>query len=170
MSKDEMVYVSKEKPVIIHHNKEAYIERKITESGIKVKDAYKKSNKLLIHIRNRWFKYKFPFDNIWYNKDLKQLKTDTIIVWDPVMTANFVKWISELHPDKRIIFWYWNPVRKSVNPELLSDNVCEKWTYSLNDCKKYGLNYNTTFYFKELAVDNKNLDYDIYFVGKDKER
>ena len=142
----------------------------MVDRGIQVENAYKKSNMFLRTIRRMWFRYKFPFEPIWFNKNLHQLDCNTIIVWDPVMTVDFVRWLRKIHPNKRIIFWYWNPVRRSVNPKLLTDDICEKWSYSLRDCERFNLKYNTTFYFKELRAPKAKPIWDILFVGKDKGR
>ena len=158
------------KPVIIHHNKECYFEKKMSESGIEVINAYRNCHFLLRFFRRIWNRYRIPFHTIWFNKNIEKVNHEPIIIWDPVITASFVEWVREIHPHKRIILWYWNPVENSINPSLLSEQICEKWSYSRSDCKQYLLNYNTTFYFKELSASDEKPHYDVFFIGKDKGR
>ena len=100
---------------------------------------------------------------------------DTIIIFDDCVKEKRINWlIANKYKEKRLVFYYWNPVSESINPKLLPPTF-EKWSYSLTDCKKYGMNYNPTFSFKEL-FDNTLLSptniskYDVVFIGKDKGR
>ena len=80
---------------------------------------------------------------------------DKIIVFDTHCTPRYLNWLCEKQPDKRIIFWYWNPVR-SRDKEGLLDKLykrIEVWTYSEKDAKQYGLRLNTQFYFDSLASE-----------------
>lgn len=158
------------KPVIIHYNNKSYFEKKMIDEGFEVLNAYKKTNFVTRNIRKYWFKFNFPFSSLWFNKQLKNINIKEIIIWDPVITENFVRWVRRCHPKKRIIFWYWNPAKKSLNPEKLTESVCEKWTYSLSDAHRYNMKYNATFYFSRLKAPQNEVKYDILFIGKDKGR
>lgn len=76
------------------------------------------------------------------------MQTDTIIVFDGHARKEFLKWVSEVNPGKRLIFWCWNTVEEIEKNLLLKDipNEFEIWSYSHYDCNKYGLRYNTTFF------------------------
>lgn len=158
------------KIMIIHHNKNEYFEKKMFQCGIQVVNAYMECNKFLRIIRRLCFKYRNPSRYVWFNKELNNLKYNTIIIFDSLINVDFIQWIKKNNPNKRIILWYWNPVRNSINPKLLNQDICEIWSYSLTDCKNYKLQYNTTFYFKKLYVPKKEPVYDIFFIGKDKGR
>ncbi|HCF38752.1 MAG TPA: hypothetical protein DER56_06830, partial [Thermosipho africanus] len=158
-------------PQIIRFNKNWYFDDLIDGENIKILPAYKKANSFLRVLRKLHLEYSIPFKNIWFNEgEIKEINNETIIVFDSVVNEEFIKYLKRIHPKKRIIFWYWNPVRNSVDPSKLTSDLCEKWSYSLVDCKKYNFKYNTTFYFKELVVPKTKPVYDIFFIGKDKGR
>ena len=72
--------------------------------------------------------------------------------------------------NNRIIYWYWNPVRSCVFPDKLDRKDCELWSFSKEDCEKYQLRYNSTYYF--VAPDDcvSGTDTDLFFIGADKGR
>lgn len=103
-----------------------------------------------------------------YNQALCGIE-DCIVVFDSNMTNSFLQWLRKNNKKARIIFWYWNPVRKSLNPMEIPEGI-EIWSYSKSDCEKYKLRYNTQFYFKELILNGKEQKYDVFFAGVDKGR
>lgn len=160
---------------IIYNDNNSYFAKVIQRNGIQVFSAYKPSNVISRILRKIHFNLKLPGSNIWFleNKMLKNF--DTIIIFDVVMRFEYISFIRKKYPQKRLILWYWNPVRNSIDQNLFSTDICEKWSYSLEDCKKYNLKYNTTFYFEELTniykgKDRNELCCDILFVGRDKGR
>lgn len=159
---------------LIHNVNNSYFREMMIRRGYKVFSAYKKKNIFLRQLRKKHLSSKLPFVNMWFKIDLNELdKYQNIIIFDATLSHRFVEYINNKFPNKRLIFWYWNPVHKSINPNLLR-NICELWTYSLYDSKKYNLNYNTTFYFSDMSskISQKNdyENYDIYFIGRDKGR
>jgi hypothetical protein len=70
----------------------------------------------------------------------------------------------------RIIIWYWNPVDKFTDPRKTNVTNCEFWSFDKNDCKKYNLNYISTYYFSNIHINNTIVENDVYFVGADKGR
>jgi hypothetical protein len=72
--------------------------------------------------------------------------------------------------DQRVILWYWNPAIKCINPDSINYNNSELWSFDTNDCLLHNMSYNTTFYFDNIYLSNRDLLYDILFVGKDKGR
>ncbi|WP_313119807.1 hypothetical protein [Proteiniclasticum ruminis] len=166
---------NKEEFAVIHYDKNSYFANLIHDLGYTVVSAYKKINFAKRVIRKIHFKSSCPKKEIWFNKKYDLDKFDSLIIFDAAVNYELVKYIKKIYPDKRVILWYWNPVRNSIDPTLLSSEICEKWSYSLEDCKKYNLKYNTTFYFEELTniykgKDRNELCYDILFVGRDKGR
>lgn len=96
---------------------------------------------------------------------------DTILIFASKRT-DYVKSLAEKYPLKRIIIWYWNPVSRCFNPKDLKYDNVEFWSFDKADCKKYGLKYNSTFYFKNIKVKEIDINkvYDIIFLGLDKGR
>src|SRR5665648_774160 len=161
----------KSKIAIVTYDKNTFIYTLINKKGIKVINVYKKANSLLRILRRVHSKMKLPLINIWLNNELKKLKNfEIIMIFDATLTDSFIKQMKKDLPNKRFIFWYWNPVRSSVKPELLPDDICEKWSYSPKDCEKYHLHHNTTFYFNEICSKDTTIKYDIFFIGTDKGR
>lgn len=76
---------------------------------------------------------------------------DKIIIFDTYSKPRMVDWLCKKWPDKRIIFWYWNPVNGSGLREQVPERV-EFWSYSKEDCKKFGFRYNTQFFFDCLSA------------------
>ncbi|MDK2934960.1 MAG: hypothetical protein PWP27_2770 [Clostridiales bacterium] len=81
-----------------------------------------------------------------------------------------VKFIRRKNPDVRIIVWYWNPVDKCVGLDQFSDVDCEIWSFDEEDCARYGLKYNTQYYFNNVSLKTIQDKFDVFFVGGDKGR
>ena len=101
---------------------------------------------------------------------------DKIIVFDTLVTQPYLTWLCERFPDRRIIFWYWNPVGGDRKFELFPRRV-EIWSYSPEDCKRYGFRRNTQFYFDSVARDAEGTgkrpvssDPVVLFLGREKGR
>lgn len=73
--------------------------------------------------------------------------------------------------NKRIIHWYWNPVSsEETRPDKISGYDCDLFSFDQNDCKKYGMNYVSTYYFSSIQFPENIINNDIYFIGADKGR
>ena len=107
-----------------------------------------------------------------YNQKLKNVAADVIIIFDAHVRVQFLKWILGNNSDKRIILWLWNTIEEIGNHIPLKEvpDEIEIWSYSLYDCRKYGLIYNTTFYPYSIDCNLKSTKYDVCFIGKDKGR
>lgn len=107
-----------------------------------------------------------------YNPALSDIPARTIIVFDSHARQDFLLWLQQNNPGRRLIFWYWNSVREASR-HLPLDSIpqgYEKWTYSLHDSKAYGMRYNTTFYSSGRRLPDVPVSKDVVFVGKDKGR
>jgi hypothetical protein len=82
----------------------------------------------------------------------------------------YLVWLRKKNLKKRIVLFYGNPVNRTINPDLIPDDCCEKWSWDLGDCENYGMNYVRSGYWEGLKVTKKVLLYDIVFVGRDKGR
>lgn len=100
---------------------------------------------------------------------------DKIIVFDTHVTPPYLYWLCKRYPDKRIIFWYWNPAKEDRMFDLFPRRV-EIWSYSPSDCEKYGFRYNSQFYFECIARQQHKKNRRTYkqptvcFVGREKGR
>ncbi len=88
---------------------------------------------------------------IFYPRPKFKKGDDKIIVFDTYSTVRLVNWLCENWPDKRIIFWYWNPVNNFLIQEQVPKRV-EFWSYSKADCELHGFRHNTQFFFDCLAA------------------
>jgi hypothetical protein len=86
------------------------------------------------------------------------------------VTEDYLKWLKQQLTSSRLVFWYWNPVKKSLPPGKVGININEKWSYSPADCKEYHLSYNSQFYFSSLKLPVAEIHYDVFFLGRDKGR
>lgn len=146
------------------------------ESDIKVCSIYKngfiikKAIQRLIVKKRLKSLYKYAFDESWYENQKE--KCDIIIIEALKGKRNVIEYLVESFPDSRIVLWYWNTVNEyTIDP---NDDICKKcelWSFDEQDCKKYGMYYNSQYYNKKINVNkNMNIVNDIYFIGQDKGR
>ena len=84
--------------------------------------------------------------SFFYPKPVFKGDDDKIIVFDTYASSRLISWLSDTWPDKRVIHWYWNPVYYSGLKIQIPKRV-EMWSFSKTDCAKYGMRYNTQFFF-----------------------
>ena len=151
--------------------KKDYVFDGIKASGFDIVIPYKDRNIVLRLLREVWTRLKLPKVSIWYNKAVKALDTDVIIVKDPLMTADYMAWLRAQHPDKKIIFDYDNRVRRSLDPEKVRPYADEIWSYDQDDCRDYALRHKGSSYLDVYRVDPAaEPDIDVLYVGRDKGR
>ena len=133
---------------------------------------------------NEWIRYisilhiqklNLPGYSFWYGDWKKNIKEfNNIILFDRNYNWNIIKYIHKKNAQCRIIVWYWNPIAKITRVPAQYRKYCEEWSFDLEDCKKYGLQYNTQFSFSEkllsAQLNSDKIEYDVYFVGYDKGR
>lgn len=142
--------------------------RQVQERGVTVIPLFRKIPKFLKFFRILHFKLGLPFQNIWINKvDLHGF--DLIILSASIFSASVSDFISERASGVRLIYWYWNPVQLKFHPDRISD-IWEKWSFDKEDCRQYGLKYNSTYYFDSINLTQRELKYDVFFIGQDKGR
>jgi hypothetical protein len=105
---------------------------------------------------NRW---KYDLDNI-----------EVILIFLTTTDKYLLNYFSINYPNKRIILWFWNPLFRHSNFPISCKSNIESWSFDQNDCKKYNLRFNTSFYFSSIKLPENKIIYDIFFVGKDKGR
>lgn len=130
-----------------------------------------KNDYLLIRILRKLFKKIYPRLLAFLYGDWKNKigSYDLIIVHESLYSAYAAYYITK-RTKKRVILWYWNSIGHGtfIHPELI--NCCELWSYDQYDCKKYNMQYNTTYYFSKISIPKVNILYDIFFIGMDKGR
>ena len=107
----------------------------------------------------------------WYENWKKELNSyETVIIFAPLKDNEVINFIKSKNKNIRIIYWYWNPVARVGYLEDKFHKHVELWSFDPRDCKKYGMNFNTTFYFKDIPLPENKIKYDTFFVGLDKGR
>lgn len=168
--------MSSQKILMLWPVKEDYWPRNISKLNLVTIDSmFKKQNFIgniirKICVLNGWFLNKFLSDWI---KEYKNY--DVIIVQASSVTKHIPKYLRKLNYKGRIIYWYWDPVSGSVNPNKIDRNDCEIWSFDIEDCKKFNLKFNNTYYVYDkedyLNLRNKNDEiYDVCYIGRDKGR
>lgn len=139
--------------------------------GIEVAQVYKSSPDFLRLIRRIQLELKISWIKPWLNPWFRKLgQFDTIILHASKITPLVAKFIRNSQPNMRIIIWYWNPVDKTIPISEFTKYNCEVWSFDEEDCKKYGLKYNTQYYFNDFKLDYFEIKQDVFFVGADKGR
>ena len=121
-------------------------------------------------LREIHFRLRLPGRCIWYNRRVNG-KHSSIIVYNALITVDYMYWLRKHNPDSQIIYLYTDPVDKAISPELLPDEICEKWSSDYQDCDKYGLKKGLEGgYFKSWTVTKQKPEWDVFFIGRDKGR
>ena len=156
--------------VIVRHTFSDSIGKLIKDRGYCCCCIYKKQDSFFMRSLRRVFqKVRLLPQSIWYGKKVLDYN-GKIIIFESLCTADYVKWLRKKKPDADIVFWYWNYAQNTINPNAIDDRLCQKWSFSRLDAKKYGMRFNPLPYFTEIEAPLKTREYDIVFVGKDKGR
>lgn len=161
-----------EKILMLQYNNSDYFSKQYKKANVDVKSILKNIAKIFKIFRIINLKLGVPLLGIWYDNWKKSLdKYSTVIIYDHPQNIDLVKYIHRKNPNIRIIFWYWNSVANSVDPNLIDNNICEKWTFDHRDAVKYNMKENTQYYFENnIVLKNNEYENDVFFVGIDKER
>ena len=115
-------------------------------------------------------KLKIPL-NIFFGKWKKNIhKYDIVILFDNGYNYQISRYIKKKNKKIKIIFWYWNSLVEYKNKLIDDTNIDEIWTYNRFDAEKYGINYNPQFYDYVKKTENKEVKYDVVFMGRSKGR
>ncbi len=149
-----------------------YWGKNLESYDVKVIPLYRHIPKILKPFRILHFKYKLPFSFVWYGNWYKDLGEVSIIIlsasnFTPLIAKYIRKHINK--SDIRLVYWYWDPVQPSFSPFKI-ETRWEKWSFDKDDCRKYRLKYNSTYFFKNINLPHNRLKYDIIFIGQNKGR
>lgn len=142
----------------------------IQSMGYRILIPYKDTNYVFRILREICFRIPFLPRSFWFNKKILKTEAKVYIVKDPLMCKEFFDWLLQNKPDARILLDYDNMVKRSINPASVAERV-EKWTYDIDDSKKYNLNLKHGGYLDCYAVtQEKSFDCDVLYLGRDKGR
>lgn len=147
-------------------------ESEIKKSAdVKIGIIYKEQTNVLLRVLRKIHRYlPLPGYQIWLDDWWNELDSvDTIIAIAYDSTYKIFKIIQKKYPNIRRILYWWDPVKKTISPNRVSEKVCEKWSFCRRDAEEYGLKYNAQFLARDLDQYryeiNKEIKYDIMFFG-----
>jgi len=146
---------------------EEYLDERARDRGVMVINPYNNNGFVARNIRKVFARIGRGSDFL-FNKEICNIDKPVIIIFDACISKDFLKWIVRNHRNKRIIFYYWNPVNKSIDRKNIPGEI-ECWSYSEKDCAEYDMCFNPQFYFYDTNVAHE-ISYDVYFCGADKGR
>lgn len=156
--------------VVLLYNSIDYFVPFFEQKGILSYPSYRKVSFFFRIIRKIFFLLGLP-KSIWYGNWKNSLNGVTTVICFSTNPVESLEYIKSINPQIRLIFWYWDPVYRNVKqPDAISDDLCEKWSFDRNDCQVYKMNYNTTFYLDSITLPKSELFYDVLFLGQDKGR
>ena len=156
------------KTLILYDSVEFFIPYMESEN-IEVSRLYKKRNFLITIIKKFFFSIN-RYAPFWYEDWHKKINSYDKVIIFASKEYTFIRKIKETNPSVDIIFWYWNPVFRVSIPKKELYSLASLWSFDKNDCQKYNMNYNTTFYFENIKLEAKPFKYDNLFVGINKGR
>ncbi len=139
--------------------------------NVKISEPLKRVNIVCRVVRRLFFLFKCR-PTYFYGDWKKIMYRFPVIVIYAQKNEDIISYLcSHKKENQRIIVWYWNPVFRCVSPKKIKGLGCELWSFDLEDCQKYGLNFNTTYYFKDLKLPvSFSKEYDVFFCGINKGR
>ena len=149
------------------------LSAKATERNVDVCTAFKRFNSVFVLlIRKYYLLLRLPYPEIWFGEWVKYFKKNnySIIIIHASNSSRFIADYISNYTKNRVIFWYWNPVVGSVDPNKVTNPKIEKWSFDKADCIKYNMKYNTQYYFENIEISNNTPEQDVFFVGADKGR
>ncbi len=161
--------MNKETLLIIKAGKDVIYDQ-IASRRIRIQTPFLGDSFFLRAIREFWFRCHLPFQSIWYNKQFLGGLYESIVLFDPQITFDYVIWLKRRFPNSNVVLWFGNPVLRKSRLCLRLKNVIRVASWDKNDCTRYGLSYVSDFYFKELRIKKKAPVYDVVFIGRDKGR
>lgn len=148
-----------------------FIPEGIRREGYRVETPYYEGGMILRILREVCFRCKLPFRSLWYNKRVRDFSGKSIIIYDPLITADYLRWLQK-QGKWNLIFFYGNMVGRArhIQPDAIPEGIA-RWTYDSHDSRKYGMNLNTRMcYYASYCQEKREPEYDLLFVGRDKGR
>lgn len=150
--------------------KKDYVYDAIANYGYHIFTPYKGKTLFFRILREIWFRCRLPYRELWFKKTNVGTNIKTIIMFDPLISPEYIEWIHKYNPQSKIILSYENRADKTIRPDKVPSYV-EKWSYDQDDCKKYSMKWSAPSFFMEYRRERKcNPKYDVLYVGRDKGR
>ena len=157
---------------LILYSSTPYFIHYMNEYGVKVDNAYRQVGVLGRIIRKFCFIMKIMPSYFLGSWKARLDHYENIIYFEDSSSLVPLKYIHKKRKkETRVILWYWNTVSSCTDhPKKIPDCLCEKWSFDREDCRKYNMKYNTTFYFKDIILPYSGYKGFVYFLGLNKGR
>ncbi|SFJ05736.1 hypothetical protein SAMN04487775_11313 [Treponema bryantii] len=150
--------------------KKDYVYDAISHYGYYIQTPYTGNSLFFRIFREIWFRCNLPFKKIWYRKLYKDNSIKWIILFDPLITPEYIEWLHSKRSDCKFLLLYENRADKTIRPDSVPKYV-EKWSYDDDDCKQYSMNKFKQYFFLEYKRTPKHKPkYDVLYLGRDKGR
>lgn len=149
-----------------------YFINNVDMESCQVNSLYEIYNKNIKYLLAAFWmeKCKFPIEQFWYGKWKKNIREyDIVIVFATNLSWRVLSYIRRKNNKCRIIVWNWDSLNKRRKLPEKYKQFCEVWSFDEKDCVKYGMNWNSQFYWP-LEVSQRTPTYDVIFIGRDKGR
>lgn len=138
--------------------------------GFHFEDSYINHGILFRLIREIFFRLRLPGKSFFYNRRVI-CENKLLIIGESLITVDYIAWLHRKCPSCKLILLYSNPVNPRYTPDKFPDEWCEKWTSDKEDAIRYGMHlWEGGGYFRQWSVERLEPVYDVFFVGKDKNR
>lgn len=144
----------------------------LISQGYTVCCAYKKICLFTRLLREVCFRIPLLPKSIWYENDILKHMPEYIIIRESIITRKYLLWLQRKFPDAQINFMYCNMIGKArhIFPKDVPNGI-SVWTYDRYDSQKYNIKLTqVSAYFPSYVRNNKQIKYDVLFVGRDKGR
>lgn len=159
---------NKEDKILIIYDSIEYFIPFMKSDSVDVVRLYQKKGMLSTLIK-KIFLYFGWFNKAWYGDWMNEIEKYSKVIIFATKDYSIVKHIGlESHAD--IYFWYWNPAFRMGLPKKQLFSLAEVWSFDPDDCARYNLRFNTTFFFKNIVIPYNTLEFDILFLGINKGR
>jgi len=171
MKEDNHQNKALESGIIYISARKGYIFDGLRASGCTVYSPYIDHTIVGRILREIWFFINLP-EQIWYSKKCLKHNPEKIILHDPLLTANYIKWLQKKFPSAQINFEYGNLIGKAkhLTPLEIPEKISIS-TYDAGDSKKFNIKLRENGnYFPCYIGKKKSKKYDVFFIGADKGR
>ena len=145
--------------------------KNIQDKGFSVYNPYKDKTVAGRIVREICFHFPFFKEQWWYNPDIIDANPKYIIIYDPLITKDYLTWLHQKLPDTQLNFLYNNMIGKAnhLYPQQIPAFV-RIWTYDDYDAKRFNIPIYPYCITSPIITNNRNPEYDVLFVGRDKGR
>ena len=160
----------KKNDILVVMPQDSWLASALKEAGFQVDCPYYGNGFFLRLIREFCFRLKLPLKTIWYKGIAKAYRC--FFMSASLITPDYIAWFKKNHPNAMIILLFSNKVdEKKYNPFNIPETLCDKWTSDKDDAEKYHMHlFEGGGYFRQWRVNKTTPVYDVFYIGKDKNR